>query len=76
MQLIEELHSDRRMPPTNRCHFYILHKLGWSGGGSLSTLYQAEAEKMTITHTPAGLYANHSLKKIRPRALILNCLCS
>ncbi len=27
---------------------------GWSGGGSLSLLYQAEAEDPTITHTPAG----------------------
>jgi dienelactone hydrolase len=27
---------------------------GWSGGGSLSMFYQAEAEKPTITHTPAG----------------------
>lgn len=28
--------------------------MGWSGGGSLSLLYQAEAEDPTITHTPAG----------------------
>ncbi|MFO1412664.1 MAG: alpha/beta hydrolase [Burkholderiales bacterium] len=27
---------------------------GWSGGGSLSLLYQAEAEGPTITQTPAG----------------------
>jgi pimeloyl-ACP methyl ester carboxylesterase len=27
---------------------------GWSGGGSLSMFYQAEAEDPTITHTPAG----------------------
>jgi len=27
---------------------------GWSGGGSLSMFYQAEAEKPSITHTPAG----------------------
>lgn len=27
---------------------------GWSGGGSLSALYQSEAEQPTITHTPAG----------------------
>lgn len=26
---------------------------GWSGGGSLSLLYQAEAERPSITHTPA-----------------------
>lgn len=28
--------------------------VGWSGGGSLSLFYQAEAEKPTITQTPAG----------------------
>lgn len=28
--------------------------VGWSGGGSLSLLYQAEAEDPTITQTPAG----------------------
>lgn len=27
---------------------------GWSGGGSLAMLYQAEAERPTITATPAG----------------------
>lgn len=28
--------------------------VGWSGGGSLSLFYQAQAESTTITHTPAG----------------------
>ena len=28
--------------------------LGWSGGGSLSAFYQAQAERPTITQTPAG----------------------
>lgn len=28
--------------------------VGWSGGGSLSLFYQAQAENSTITHTPAG----------------------
>lgn len=28
--------------------------VGWSGGGSLTAFYQAQAEKMTITQTPAG----------------------
>lgn len=28
--------------------------VGWSGGGSLSLLYQSQAERPTITHTPAG----------------------
>lgn len=27
---------------------------GWSGGGSLSLMYQDQAENPTITHTPAG----------------------
>ncbi len=27
---------------------------GWSGGGALALLYQAQAERPTITHTPAG----------------------
>jgi len=28
--------------------------VGWSGGGSLSLFYQGQAERPTITHTPAG----------------------
>lgn len=28
--------------------------VGWSGGGSLSLFYQSQAEKPTLTHTPAG----------------------
>ncbi|MCW2527904.1 MAG: alpha/beta hydrolase [Pseudonocardiales bacterium] len=28
--------------------------VGWSGGGPLSVFYQSQAEKPTITHTPAG----------------------
>lgn len=28
--------------------------VGWSGGGSLSLFYQAQAERPSITHTPAG----------------------
>ncbi len=27
---------------------------GWSGGGSLSLFYQAQAQKPSVTHTPAG----------------------
>ena len=27
---------------------------GWSGGGALTAFYQGQAEKPTITHTPAG----------------------
>ncbi|HEU4623733.1 MAG TPA: hypothetical protein VFS52_03155 [Steroidobacteraceae bacterium] len=28
--------------------------VGWSGGGSLSLFYQAQAERPDVTHTPAG----------------------
>lgn len=28
--------------------------VGWSGGGPLAAFYQAQAERPTITHTPAG----------------------
>lgn len=28
--------------------------VGWSGGGSLSLFYQAQAESPSVTHTPAG----------------------
>jgi pimeloyl-ACP methyl ester carboxylesterase len=28
--------------------------LGWSGGGSLSAFYQAQAEHPTVSHTPSG----------------------
>ncbi len=28
--------------------------MGWSGGGPLITFYQSQAERPTITHTPAG----------------------
>ena len=28
--------------------------VGWSGGGALSLFYEAQAERPTITHTPAG----------------------
>lgn len=28
--------------------------VGWSGGGSLSLFYQAQAESASVTHTPAG----------------------
>ena len=27
---------------------------GWSGGGSLALFYQSQAERPTVTHTPAG----------------------
>ena len=34
--------------------YYKVVLVGWSGGGSLSLFYQAQAEQPTITATPAG----------------------
>ena len=39
---------------------------GWSGGGSLSLLYQAEAEDPQITHTPAGDPYDLTAQKLIP----------
>jgi pimeloyl-ACP methyl ester carboxylesterase len=39
---------------------------GWSGGGSLSVFYQAQAEKPSITHTPAGDPYDLAAKKLIP----------
>jgi alpha-beta hydrolase superfamily lysophospholipase len=39
---------------------------GWSGGGSLSLLYQSQAEKPTITQTPAGDPADIAAAKLIP----------
>jgi pimeloyl-ACP methyl ester carboxylesterase len=37
-----------------QCGYKQVVLVGWSGGGSLSLFYQAEAEQPSITHTPAG----------------------
>lgn len=39
---------------------------GWSGGGSLALLYQSQAEKPTITHTPAGDPCNIISAQLQP----------
>jgi pimeloyl-ACP methyl ester carboxylesterase len=39
---------------------------GWSGGASLSLFYQGEAEKPTITHTPAGDPVDLTAAKLTP----------
>jgi pimeloyl-ACP methyl ester carboxylesterase len=39
---------------------------GWSGGGSLSVFYQAQAEHPTITQTPAGDPYDLAAKKLMP----------
>lgn len=40
--------------------------LGWSGGGSLSLFYQAQAERPTITETPAGDPVDLTAAKLPP----------
>src|SRR5512139_2535082 len=40
--------------------------LGWSGGGSLSLFYQAQAEKPDVTHTPAGDPVDLVAEKLPP----------
>jgi pimeloyl-ACP methyl ester carboxylesterase len=40
--------------------------VGWSGGGSLSLFYQAQAEKTDITHTPAGDLVDLTAEKLQP----------
>jgi pimeloyl-ACP methyl ester carboxylesterase len=40
--------------------------VGWSGGGSLSLFYQAQAENPTITHTPAGDPVDLVSRGLRP----------
>ena len=40
--------------------------VGWSGGGSLSLFYQAQAEHPTITRTPAGDDVDLTREDIRP----------
>ena len=39
---------------------------GWSGGGSLSMFYQAEAEDPRVTHTPAGDPYDLTARKLIP----------
>jgi len=40
--------------------------VGWSGGGSLSLFYQAQAEKADVTHTPAGDLVDLTAEKLQP----------
>jgi pimeloyl-ACP methyl ester carboxylesterase len=40
--------------------------VGWSGGGSLSLFYQAQAERPTITSTPAGDDVDLTQAKLQP----------
>jgi len=45
--------------------------LGWSGGGSLSLFYQAEAEDPTITHTPAGDLVDLTMANLIPADAVI-----
>jgi dienelactone hydrolase len=45
---------------------------GWSGGGSLASLYQAQAERPTITATPAGDPADIAGAKLVPADALMN----
>lgn len=38
----------------NVWHYEHIVLVGWSGGGSLALFYQSQAERPTITHSPAG----------------------
>ncbi len=40
--------------------------VGWSGGGSLSLFYQAQAEKADITQTPAGDAVDLTAENLQP----------
>lgn len=44
---------------------------GWSGGGSLSLFYQDQAERPTITRTPAGDQYDLAAKALQPAAGIM-----
>ncbi|MFT5889175.1 MAG: pimeloyl-ACP methyl ester carboxylesterase [Zhongshania sp.] len=39
---------------------------GWSGGGSLSMFYQSQAERPSITHTPAGDVVDLTVQEFIP----------
>jgi alpha/beta superfamily hydrolase len=40
--------------------------LGWSGGGSLAMFYQSQAQRPTITHTPAGDVLDLTSARLQP----------
>ena len=46
--------------------------VGWSGGGSLSIFYQAQAEAPTITHTPGGDPLDLIAAKLPPADAVLS----
>ncbi|MEZ5653443.1 MAG: alpha/beta hydrolase [Burkholderiaceae bacterium] len=45
--------------------------LGWSGGGALSMFYQSQAEKPTITETPAGDPVDLSAADLQPADAVI-----
>lgn len=52
-------------------HYKKVVLAGWSGGGSLSLFYQAEAEDPTITTTPAGDPADLKAAKLLPADAVM-----
>lgn len=44
---------------------------GWSGGGSLSLFYQSQAERPTLTHTPAGDPCDLTAAKLVPADAVM-----
>ena len=45
---------------------------GWSGGGSLTMLYQSQAERPTITDTPAGDPVDPAISELIPADAVLS----
>jgi len=45
--------------------------VGWSGGGSLALFYQSQAERPTITHTPAGDAVDLTAARLLPADAVI-----
>lgn len=61
----------KREPAKEKWGYEKVVLCGWSGGGSLSLFYQAQAQNPSITHTPAGDEVNlKEAKLIAADALI------
>lgn len=44
---------------------------GWSGGGALAMFYQSQAERPTVTHTPAGDACNLASFNLQPADAVM-----
>lgn len=56
---------------TDELGFEKVVLLGFSGGGSLASFYQSQAENPTVTHTPAGDPARFAEADLRPADALL-----